>query len=317
MIEKIANSNFYNSKALTKGLKFVSENSAVFTTGASLALASVVRPISTMLAPKTDKEDKKISCIKSISSAACGFLFMTLVSTPIAKAIKNIDKNPKEYLTQDTIDNIAKNFDNIGDSKSYKLITQLFKLGLAFLLAYPKALINNAVIPPLLNKKKDKKEPSFTGKIENVIADVVNNKGIQNFANKAKNTNYTTHLIALCDIFSTFAFMNITHKNKKLNEHQKNILNYNALISTLLCLVSGYGVDKALDKPMDKFIRRLGEANKNSPDLSKFKEGAKIVKTSLIFGIIYYSIIPLFSTFLSSKLESKLNKTSPENKNNL
>ncbi|MBQ8475760.1 hypothetical protein IJ531_01720 [bacterium] len=310
MIEKINNLNFYNNKTLTKGLKLVSEHSALFTSGASLAFASVVRPVSTLLAPKTDKEDKKLSCIKSISSAITGFLFMALVSTPFSRAVKNIDNNPKEFLTPETISNLTKNAPDIGGSKSYKLITQLFKLGLAFLLAYPKALINNAIIPKISEKAKDKnKQPrSFTGKLENIISGVINNQKVQNFANSAQNTKYTTHLIALGDIFSTLAFTTITSKNKKLDNHQKKVLNLNAIISTALCLIMGYGADKALDKPMEKFIKNLGSANKNSPDLAKYIEGSNIVKTSLIFGIIYYCLIPVVSTFISSKLA----KSSPQ-----
>ena len=311
MIEKIIGLNFYKSKALTKSLKFASENSAVFTAGASLAMNLTVRPIATLLTPKTDKEDKKLSFAKSLSSGICGFLFMSLVSTPFAKAIKNIDKNPKNYLSQDTINNLSKGLDNVADSKSYKLITQLFKLGLGFLIAYPKAFINNAIIPPVVNKLSNKKqEPSFTGKLENIIAETVNNKTVQNFANKMQKTNYITHLIALGDIFSTLAFTSVTSKNKNLNKHQKNVLNYNAVISTMLSLAIGYGIDKISDKPMKGFLEKLVKANKNSPDLSKYIEGSKIVKTSIIFGIVYYGLIPILSTFLSSKLAS-------DSKNNL
>ncbi|MBR2069482.1 MAG: hypothetical protein IJ877_06960 [Candidatus Gastranaerophilales bacterium] len=319
MIEKIINSNIYNNKTLLKSLKFVSENSPVFTAGASLAFASVVRPVSTLLAPKTDKEDKKLSCVKSISSAITGFLFMSLVSAPFSKAVKNIDNNPKEFLTKETINNLSNGLDNVTGSKSYQFITQLFKLGLGFLLAYPKALTNNALIPAVMNKLSNKKDekPSFKGKLENVIAGTINNEKVQNFANKMKDTNYTTHLIALGDVFSTLAFSVMTSKNKKLDKHQKQVLNYNAAISTALCLLGGYGIDKALDKPMTKFIENLKNANKNSPDLAKYTEGSKIVKTSLIFGVVYYCLIPLISTFLSSKIASKTNETSPLNKNNL
>ena len=315
MIEKIINSNIYKSKALTKGLKFASENSAVFSAGASLAMNFTLRPISTLLAPKTDKEDKKLSCIKSISSATTGFLFMLLVSSPFAKAVKNIDKNPKNFLSQETIKNISNGLDNVVDSKSYKLITQLFKLGLAFLLAYPKAMLNNAIIPSIANKnsKNNNEEPSFNGKLEKIIAGTVNNKNLQKFANKMQNTNYTTHMIALGDIFSTFAFTSITSKNKKLDKHQKNILNYNAIISTALSLLFGYGIDKLFEKPTDKFIANLKKANKNSADLAKYIEGTKIIKTSIIFGLVYYGLIPLISTFLSAKLASEKNKNNSEN----
>ena len=119
MIEKIINSNFYKSKTLTNGLKFASENSAIYSAGVSLLMASVVRPISTLLSPYTPKEDKKISFVKSISSALTGFLFMLSVSAPFSKALKNIDKNPKLFLKPETIKNLTHDCNNIADSKSY------------------------------------------------------------------------------------------------------------------------------------------------------------------------------------------------------
>ncbi len=303
MIEKILSDNFYKNKTLLKGVKFASEKSAIFTSGTSLLFASTLRPLSTALTPKTPKEDKKISFIKSMSSALSGFAFMFVASNPFAKAIKSIDKNPQNYLTKETINNLSQGVDNIANSKSYKFLTQLFKLGLTFLLAYPKAIVNNAIIPKIANKDKKENEPiSFTSKLENIIAGTINNKTMQSIAKKAQNTKYTTHLIALGDIFSTFAFINTTSKNKKLNKHQKNILNYNALSSTALCLIFGYGADKLTDKSMDKFIKNIENANKNSPDIAKYAEGVKIAKSSLIFGLIYYCAIPMISTFISSKL---------------
>ena len=307
MIEKITGANFYNNKTLLKSLKFVSEKSPIFTAGASLLFQSTLRPVSTLLAPKTDKEDKKISFVKSLSSALTGFLFMSLFSNPFAKAVKNIDKNPKSFLSEDTIKNLSEGLDSVSSSKSYKFITQLFKLGLGILLAYPKAFMNNKIIPPVMNKISEKKErkPSFTGKIENIIADTINNKSMQKIAKKMQKTDYPTHLMALGDIFSTLAFASITSKNKKLDNRQKKVLNYNALISTGLCLLMGYGLNFAAKKPTESLIKNLEKFNKNSPDLAKYKEGLKIVKSSLIFGSVYYGLIPLISTHMSSKLADR------------
>ena len=309
MIEKILNSNIYNNKAFLNTLKFASEKSAVYTTGTSLLLASIARPLSILSAPKTDKEDKKLSCIKSLISSTTGFLFMLLASNPFSRAVKNIDKNPKQYLSEETIKKLSGNLNNVTSSKSYNLITQLFKLGLAFLMAYPKALVNNAVISKVVNKKdaekENKKEINFTSGFEKIIAKTINNKKVQDFALKAQNTNYTRNFIALGDIFSTLAFTTITAKNKKLDTHKKKILNYNATISTALCLLFGFSADKLTQKPMDKFLNKLSSINSNSPDLAKYIEGSKIIKTSLIFGIVYYTLIPAISTFISSKLASK------------
>ena len=81
------------------------------------------------------------------------------------------------------------------------------------------------------------------------------------------------------------------------------MLIHNAAISTALSIVSGYTVDKLLDKPTEKFIEKLKEANKNSPKLDKYVEGVKIAKPILILGGIYYIIIPIISTFLADRME--------------
>ena len=169
------NVNFYSNPILLKSLKFVSENSIAFSAGATVAFSSIARPLSVLLTPKTDREDKKLSCVKSISSSISGFLFTLLFSSPFSKAIKNIDTNPKQYLKKETIEKFTKNGD-ITSSKQYRFLTQLFKLGLGVLLAYPKAMTNNAIIPKLVNKKEDKKNtPSFKGKIEKIVSSVIDN----------------------------------------------------------------------------------------------------------------------------------------------
>ena len=308
--------NIYKSKTLQKGLKTISENSAMFVAGTTLALSSVVRPVSTLLAPKADKEDKKISCIKSISSAIAGFIFMALVSVPFAKGIKKIDTNPSKYLNNETVDFFKKEANNIQESKAYQLITQTFKLGLGFLLAYPKALFNNAVIPPLMDKVDNKKEDNLNFKgSEKIVSKALNNSNIQNIASKLKNTNFILGMIALSDIFSTAAFINITSKNKKLDDNKKKVLNYNAAISTGLCIGAGVTLDKLLDKPTEAFIKNLKKYNPESLDFAKWAQGAKIAKTSLLFGAIYYFLIPMLSTTLSSILAK--NTTSPDSKNNI
>ena len=72
----------YNSKIFKKGLELAANNGALFTSAASLVFATAVRPIAIMSAPKTDKENKKYACIKSISSSAAGFFAAGFRSSP-------------------------------------------------------------------------------------------------------------------------------------------------------------------------------------------------------------------------------------------
>ena len=300
---------FYTNPILKKGFKFAQTNSALYMAATTLAFSTVVRPASIALTPDTDKEDKKISIAKSIGSAATGFLFMLLFSLPLAKGVGKIDADPEKYLNINTFQKLKGEAPDIHDSKAYQLATQLFKLGLGFALAYPKAIIQNKIIPKIANHKDKNKEensdkPSFKG-LEKPISDIINKPAVFNFADKLKNTNFTVGMICLSDILSTLAFIGITNKNKDLDNHQKKMLNTNSALSTLLCILSGVAIDKLLDKPTDNFINNFKKYNPNLKDFSKYSQGAKIVKTSLVFGLIYYCAIPLISTYFSSRLSKE------------
>ena len=71
-----------------------------------------------------------------------------------------------------------------------------------------------------------------------------------------------------------------------------------------------YSSDLKLEKNNSKLqfekVETILEKYSSEPKkLIKYIEGAKIAKTSLIFGVIYYGLIPCISTFLSSKMANK------------
>lgn len=314
----------YKSQTIKKGLEFAADNSALFIAGTSLALSAVVRPLSILAAPQADKENKKLACAKSVSSAAVGYLLMLGVSSPIARGVKRIDKNPEKYLKQKTRNLLKENGQKLQDSKAYQLATQTFKLGLGFLIACPKAIMTSALIPPIMknlfnNKKQspqDIKHPSNNAKniafkghlgeeLSKGMGKIIDSDFVIKNANKLKDTDFAMHTIALTDAFSTFAFIQQNNKSKKIDDKRKKVLNYNCAISTGLCIAGGYTVDKVLEKPFKNFSDNFANANKNSPKLAKYLEGLKIVKPALIFGGIYYGIIPFISTFLADKFDDK------------
>ncbi|MBR1617721.1 hypothetical protein IJ670_06165 [bacterium] len=301
-VEKI-----YQNPALKSTLKFASEHSLLFTTASSFILGTTVRPLAIKLSPKTDKQDKSTITKKSIASSLSGLIFSTIFSVPFAKGLQKIDLNPKKYLTKETISNLQEGAKNLQASKKYQFISQLFKLGLGVVLAYPKAITTNSIISKM-SSKKEENTPSFTGS-EKIISKAMNSSFVQNVSDKFKNTNFTTGMMCFSDIFSTLAFINMTNKNKSLEKHKKNVLNLNSVLSTALCIVSGLILDNISDKSLLKFQENLKKYNPNSLDISKYTQGAKIAKTSLIFGSIYYFLIPFLSTFLSSKIMKNEQKT--------
>ena len=139
----------YKSNLFKKGLEFASDNGALFAAGIALLTTTVLRPITIFATPGVKKENKEYASAKSISSGIIGFAIMAAFSTPIATAIKKINKNPAKYLKEETIKTLSEG-KTLLKSKKYKFSTQLFKLGTDFVTAIPKAVLTCALIPPIM-----------------------------------------------------------------------------------------------------------------------------------------------------------------------
>lgn len=321
---------FYNNKALKKGLEFAADNGALFAATTTLGFSAIVRPAAIWLAPHTDKENKKLACAKSISSSGAGFLLTLALSLPLSKAIKKMDKNPKKYLKPETIKNLKDGCDKLEESKSYAIATQMFKLGVGLVVAAPKAILTCAGMPFIMQKlfqkqktqkRNEQQNITFKGKgnekLAHEIGKVLDKKSIQKFSNKYKDSNFPMHIIAGTDIINTAAFVDSLERSDKIEENRKKALIYNASISTLLSIISGYIFDKLLDKPAEKFIENYKRANRGLPNLEKQVEGFKIAKPILIVGGIYYMIIPFISTFLADIADHNLKLDLPHKKHKL
>lgn len=330
----------YDSRVLQSGLKFAAKNSALFPAAVSLVLSTVARPIVILATPNTDNENKKFACAKSFSSSIVGYILMLLASTPLAQAVKKIDKNPSEFLKQTTIENLKTGAKSLQGSKKYQFATQLFKLGLGFIIAAPKSIITCALIPLIMKKlfrtknqnsfDQQGKDISFAGspvkplekltsksaklidkgyeKLARKIGGIIDTSFVQKTAEKLSGTNYEQHMINASDALLTATFIQQVHASKKIENTRKKALIYNAGISTGLSIAGSYTLSKLLNKPTEKFIKKFAEVNKKLPELEKCLEGIKIAKASLILGGIYYIIIPVISTFLADKFDKTGNK---------
>lgn len=299
----------YNNKLFKKGLEFAADNGTLFVATTSLALSTFARPIAIMATPKTDIENKKYAAAKSIASSAIGYFLMLTASLPLAKAMKEIDKNPKKYLKTEIINTLKSGEKSLTKSRRYNFATQLFKLGLGFIIAVPKSIMTCNFIPLIMKnlfKKDDKNniEPTFTG-LPKTIGKFIDTKYIKNLTEKFYNTNFEQHIISATDALATSAFIIQTSKSKKIEENRKKALMYNAGISTALCITGGYAINNITKKSTDKFINKFKEINKNSPKLEKYIEGIRIAKPALILGGLYYIAIPLISTFLADRFDEK------------
>lgn len=293
--------SIYTNRIFKKGLEFASNKSAIFVGSVSLALSTIARPIAILSTPNTDKENKKYACIKSFASTAVGYGLMLGASLPVSNALNEIDKNKTKYLKPQTLKRLS-------TPKKYAFATQLFNLGLGFLIAIPKSILTCALIPPFMAKIFPKKENqqkniSFTGNLSKGIGKLIDTNAVQKLTEKFHNTNFEQHIMCLTDVVATGAFITQTAKNKKIEQDRKKALMYNAGISTGLCIAGSYIIDKALKKPTEKFIENFRKANKKSPKLEKYVEGIRVAKPALILGGIYYIIIPVISTFLADRFD--------------
>ena len=304
---------FYNNKALKKSLEFAADYGAMFAATTTLALSTFARPAAIMLAPHTDKENKKFACAKSLASSVAQFILTFLVATPIGNAIKNIDREPQKYLKNETIKNLQKNSKTLVESKNYEFATQLFKLGSGLIVAMPKAILTAACMPFILQKifhkpkpKKDsvdERELSFKGKgpdkISKGIGKVLDQKWLQKFSDKYKDSNFVMHIVALTDALTTGTFIHEVYESDNIEERRKKAVMYNAGISTALSIGTGYLVDKLMEKPTQKFVENFKKANKGQANLEKQLLGIKVAKPILIVGSVYYMVIPFISTILA------------------
>jgi len=308
----------YKSRILKRGLEFAADNGVLFVAGTSLFFSTFVRPVSTLLTPKVERENRRLPFVKSVASALVYFLITLGVSLPLARGIKKIDSKPLQYLKAETIKALGEKGKPLYASKAYQFATQLFKLGLGFLIAAPKAIVTDKLLAPVLklfckdseslksDKTDNQTQLQFKGSkdfIPHAIGKILDNEGMQKFSNRMKNTNFRMHIMALTDTLSTIVFTTSVSKNNSFKDEKKGILINNAIISTALCIGMSYPLDKALDKSAMRFTRKFCAANIGDKKLTKYVEGIKLAKPALVLGVVYYALIPVISTFWADRIE--------------
>ena len=316
----ISFNGFYNNRALKKGLEFAANNGTLFAATTTLALSGI-RPLAILSTPKTNKKNKQVACAKSLTSTGTGYLIALACSYPLSKGIKRIDKNPKKYIKPETINSLKETGKSLTESKAYSMATQLFKLGLGFFIAAPKAVLTALGTPyvlKLFTKEKEsgvKNKPAneniaFHGKnkLSSGIGKILDKKSFQNFVKKHKDSNFPMHIVAATDSIATATFVQQAATSKKLEKKDKMPLIYNSIIATGLSVSSTYIIDYLTKGKTDTFIEKFKKANINDPNLIKQIEGIKIAKPILIAGCIYYILIPIISTFMADRIKQPQNQ---------
>ncbi len=332
--------NFSNklltNKKLLRGLEKISEHGATFSNLTMLAMTVGLRPLAIYLTPDVEKENKQYAMSNSIGSGLIKFALVESVALPLETLVKNIDKNPEKFLKPETIINLKKDAPELVKSRSYRLFTQLFKLGAGVLTAIPKSILTVALIPVLMDNifpSKPIKPPVsdnesigfsgrfevlkdknifFTGRITDTlskgIGKIIDNKKLQNIVikNEKHDKDIAKHITAGTDILLTAATCQQTAQSKRIKENRKKVLIYNNIISTAVTLGIGYTVDRIVKSKTQKFIEKFKSLNAGDPKLLKYVEGINIIRPALIFASIYYGLLPIFSTYLSEKIDKRI-----------
>lgn len=330
-------SKILTNKAFLKTLEKISEHGTSFAATTSLILSLTIRPLSIYSTPDTEKENKQYAIANSIGSGLMKFAMVEAVALPIENAVKNIDKKPEKYLKRTTISRFIKDNSAITNSKSYKLSTQIIKLSAGLITAIPKSVLTIALIPIIMDKIFSVKNTNeeklqnnchnvsqnywqpdnklfFTGKVsENIskgLGKIIDNNRFQNFVIKNQNDdrNISKHITAATDVLLTSTSVIQTDRSDKIKENRKKALIYNNIVSTLITIVGGYGLDRLIKNKSSKFIDKFSSLNTADPKLAKYIEGINILRPALIFAFIYYCILPMFSTYIAEKIDKHINK---------
>ncbi len=146
---------------------------------------------------------------------------------------------------------------------------------------------------------------SFIDKLAHGFGKIMDNKKVQKFATKYKDSSIENHEMAVAGtIVSSFYVIN-TLKSKKIEEERKGPLIYNSIISWAIATTGAYSVDKLLNKHLKNFENNYKKANANEANLDKQLRGIKIMKSALIFGMMYRWVTPWISTLLAEKIWNK------------
>ena len=174
----------YNNKAILKGLELASDYSATFVATSSFLGAVALRPLAISLTPNADKENKKVISAESIASAISKLVVAEAMILPVENAIKKINQDPTEYLSEDTIKNLANNSKELVNSKNYNFLAQIIKFSSNIFASIPKTVLSVALIPILVDFLFSRKEEKNKNKdlSENyLIKRTIDNN--QNFVN--------------------------------------------------------------------------------------------------------------------------------------
>lgn len=124
---------------------------------------------------------------------------------------------------------------------------------------------------------------------KNVVSHVVNNKGIQKFADKFKNNDMLfNHMLATGSLITSGLYVKKTLDNKDMDKDRKNTLAINQVLTFIVSTIGAYSLDKSLNKWWNKVTNKyvgvqIGDMNivkEFEAEVKKASDANKLIKES-------------------------------------
>ena len=131
---------------------------------------------------------------------------------------------------------------------------------------------------------------------------VLNTESVIKFSEKFHNTNIADYVFKASGILLSSFVMFKTLTSDKIEEKRKKPLALNTGLSCAVATVGGLTVDKLLDKPVEKFIKKFVVSNPTVKNMDKLVDGIKVAKSAILFGTIYRFIVPVLATVAAEKI---------------
>lgn len=104
---------------------------------------------------------------------------------------------------------------------------------------------------------------------KNVISHVVNNKGVQKFAENFKNNDMLfNHMLAMGSLITSGLYVKKTLDNKDMDKDRKNTLAINQVLTFIISTIGAYSMDKSLNKWWSKVTNKYVGIQINDKDFA-------------------------------------------------
>ena len=133
-----------------------------------------------------------------------------------------------------------------------------------------KAAKGSKFFQPLKAAIKKRYENATDWMAKNIFAKIVNNKTVQNIADKIKNNNSLfNHFMSIGALITSGLYVKKTLDNKQMEEDRRKTLAINQTLTFAVSTIGAYSLDKSLDKWWNNVTAKYAGIQLNDPNFAK------------------------------------------------